>query len=488
MVCPDFQYDPYGRSGLGLSQGQSGLNYPFVLPSEDIRYLLADFFLAFEDEGDYDPAVPKFSGPYTIAWMYGLGCLETAAPDWTPTPTHDVDLIVKDSTGAIVFDSTTVEDFTSFDWGPAWRIYEWFSTTAICRLVVHTKWNPETTQPLPRNYDEHILPENGLLNDRAVVKLPKRVRSLSAVLDTISRQATDLVAGYNVRIDVEQVPFRSGGRSETRLVFNAIPGEGQGRYDDCGVAVDYIRRINGVSPTSTGEFLFVAKDCMFTRTPMEQTSVDPVRFRPQYETDPLAPHLLLGNDCGRCCECDDFVQLANDIHTERDLYQDIGDSVSQARELYIQNRETWIKKTKCYRTPLRLTLVAQTGAYIDVVGQYINQTDQCLRDLALTFACTSDPEATPDPKTVKYATLRDTSIPKKKNQQYTMDGTWGEFKAYWDSVKPGDTVRVRFRLQFPNNGVAADSVPYALTVALSAALGNYDPAGPLTKSATLNSV
>ena len=182
---------------------------------------MADFFLAFEDEADYDSSLIKFAGPYSIAWIYGLGCIEVTAPDWAPTPTHDADLVVKDANGAVVFDSTTADSFRAADWGPAWRIYEWFTETSVCRLVMHTQWNPETTQPLPRNYNDHILPENGRLNDRAVVKLPKRVRSLTAVLDTLSRQSLDFSAGYNMRIDASPVAFSDGARHETRLIFNA---------------------------------------------------------------------------------------------------------------------------------------------------------------------------------------------------------------------------------------------------------------------------
>lgn len=488
MVCPAFQYDPYGRSGLGLSQRQSGLNYPFVLPSEDIRYLLADFFLAFEDAADYDSTETPAAGPYAIAWIYGLGCLEVTAPDWAPTPTHDVDLVVKDANGRTVFDSTTADDFLAADWGPAWRIYEWFAEDVVCRIVVHAMWNPETTQPTPKDYDDHILPENGRLNDRAVIKLPKRVRSLTAVLDTINRQSLDLAAGYNMRIDAVPLGYRDGKRHETQLIFNAIPGEGDGRYDDCTDAVAYIRRINNVSPTATGELLFAAKDCMYVRTPLEQVDADPPTYRPQYENDPLASHLEVGNDCGRCCECDDFVQLASDIRIERGRYQSIADTVNQSRTIYGESRTSWIARTKCYRTPLRLTLVPQTGAYIDVVGQFVHQGDECLHDLELAFNLSATPELDADPSLVKYATLRDTSLPRERNQQYTMDGSWPTYKAYWDAVQPGDTVRVRFRLRFPHNGHSLDMEPYAVTAELSSADGNGTANGPLKKTATLNSV
>jgi hypothetical protein len=484
MACPDFQYDPLGRSGVGLSQG-SGLDYPFLAPTDDIRYLLADLYFGFEDEGDYDADIPHSVAPYSVAYLYGLGCIENGAPEWTPTPTHAADIILKDAGGNIVFDSTTVADFAEYDWGPAWKIYEWYDETRVCRLAVHTAWSPETTQPTPRNYNVHILPEDGRLNNRAVHRLPKRVRSVSAVLDTISRQAFDLQAGNNIELLVAPAVFLDGGRAETRITINVVPGKGTGVYDDCGEPVQYIRRINDVAANKYGEFFFVASECLYVRTPLEVVTTSPLVLRPKYAEDPLAPHLEIGNDCGRCCDCNDFVALAYDMNDLAGTFREIGQTVDAALVLYQENRTRWIEGTDKFRSTLRLTLVPQSGPYIDIAGQYLNLTENCTPPVTLTFAVSVVPALAEDsyePQLTKNATRISTSVPKCTNQPYTMGGGWGTYTAVFDGVNPYDSASVRFRLQFPGGGLDGDGVPYAVTVRLT------DGSTVLTKAATLNSI
>lgn len=116
MSC-DPIYTPDGRRGIGVNQPQSGLDYPLIAPSADIQYLLADFYLAYEDTAQ------EFVHPLRVKWLYGVGCAPNTAPSWAPTPTHAADILIVDATNRTVFNSTTlgpdtgIARFASWCWG-----------------------------------------------------------------------------------------------------------------------------------------------------------------------------------------------------------------------------------------------------------------------------------------------------------------------------------------------------------------------------------
>jgi hypothetical protein len=150
VECAAFAYASFGRKGIGVTQPISGTDFPLVEPSEDVRYLLADFQLDYPDPADYDSAVEAFKPPFRLAWMYGFGCDPSTIPansssslseslgsestdEFPPIPTHGIDIVVFDDDGRTVFDSTTAEDFTARDWGPRLRIYNWGASNVSCR-------------------------------------------------------------------------------------------------------------------------------------------------------------------------------------------------------------------------------------------------------------------------------------------------------------------------------------------------------------------
>jgi hypothetical protein len=68
MSCPPTAYSAYGRRGIGVIQPQSGLDYPFVQPSDDVRYLVSDFYLAYEDD-------ETTTLPLRISQITGAACV-----------------------------------------------------------------------------------------------------------------------------------------------------------------------------------------------------------------------------------------------------------------------------------------------------------------------------------------------------------------------------------------------------------------------------
>lgn len=459
-------YDPRGREGLGVVQPNGGIDYPLVAPSDDIRELIADFFLSYEDPSTLDGGV-RYTKPFSIAWLYGVG--ETVnAPLDAPTPTHNVDLIITDADDRVVFDSTEATSFDEYVWGDVYEIYVWEDPVQVCRLVVHTAW-PPTGDITPHEYDLHILPTDGRLDDRTLARLPKRVRTLTVVLDDLGSVANiDLQAGENVDLQVADPILTDGKRRENVISISVDP---RSEYSDCSDQEVYLSRINGVAPDTAGHFLLAADGCYYFRRPMTLASVSPRLMVPAINLNPLAGQMQFGNDCGPCCVCGDFVDTALQMNRLGVAYTTIGATVMSARELYHENRQRWLDSSACrLQTPLRIVMLAQGGPYIDIVGQFCNQTDECKTDVAMVFNLSAVPTATG--VTIVCSGTRIWNS--RGAEPYTLAGAYPTYTAYWDSVNPGSSVKVQFRLEFPDGGIGAGDAPFAVTAVVTGTAAGVD--------------
>lgn len=495
MACDPHEFDPRGRQGIGVAQPQSGIDYPLVRPSDDIRDLIADLWFSYDDPADYDSGEVPLVAPFEIVWLYGIGCVTNTPPAWAPTPTHSADIVIRDATGRLAFDSTTAS-FDSTDWSDAWRIYEWKSDSAVCRLVCHTKWSAEGNSPEPRFYNLHIEPLSARITERAVVRNPKRVKSLSVVLDTLTDTRVDFQCGYNFDMSVRSAGFKPGKRNETVITMSAEPGKGIGRFDDCAGSELYLRRVNSVGGDTYANLMLSGTDCMYVRQPTVLVSTEPRVVITAIQDNPTAAHLQVGDDCGPCCDCDDFISLAEDMNNLRDDYVDLGNTVMRNRTLYHSNRDRWLAGAACREVkPIRVAVLAQTGPYVDIAGQFCNQSGNCRTNIALVFTLSTTPEdfSVEAVELVCGGTLITTSIPKETNVPYVLQGGYPVYTALWDTVNAFDSVKVRFRLRLPNGGVSTLSSPYAITVALTA-LENGNPIKhngvtiTANKTITLNSI
>lgn len=483
-------YDPYGRQGIGVAQPLSGIDYPLAQPSSDIRELVADFFLSYEDPATFGEG-DAYTHPFHIKWLYGVGATVNSAPGWAPSPVHGVDILIVDDDDVTVFDSTTATTYRDYAWGDVYHIYEWDDGTQVCRLVVHTAW-PPTGDVTPHEYDLHLAPENGELEERTLSRLPKRVRSIRVVLDEFTHeQNIDFTCGNNINIAVEDPVLAQGRRRTNRITFNADPGTGTGKYSNCEENISYVARINGVAPDAHGNLAMAATGCYYLRQPTTIVSTSPRRSVPAILLNPLAGHLQLGNDCGPCCRCDDMIDAALRMNELRDDYAAIATTVNYARNLYHENRDRWLLAAACREVrPLAVGVFAQNGPYVDIVGQFCNQTSACLGDLELIFTLSSVPSGTP---TIVCGSTRIWETSPPQVVPYTLAGTWPTFHAYWDSVQAFSAAKLQFRLMFPGGGLDT-GVPYAVTTELTAKIGGEyvrDSSNNLitsTRTATLNAI
>lgn len=391
MDCPDFIYTPQGRQGIGVIQPQSGLDYPLVQPSEDIRYLLADFYLSYDDRGEYFDDTLSTEFPLRIKYLLNVGCEPNDLPAGAPLPTHEADIVIVDARETEILNTATVDAVcTVRNWGADYKIYEWLTADATCRLVVHTTW--KTGEPAPQNYLQHLQPNNAVLDARTIEKLPKRLRSLKVR----QRSGTVINGPY-----VGNIRFKNNYNTElvvadttvnnflvnTRVTLSAVAGSGAGYFPVCGEGYDEetnepipqpIKTINGVAPTPPGDFFVAGNDCIYVRRP---TVLNDLALRPSSTADQV-----VGADCSPCCACSDYVGTALYMNQLRDDYKLIGERVKEVKLIHEANIDKWNDKRDCsISNPLKLILVPQCCPLVDVVLMVCNPCQECYPPTTLTL-------------------------------------------------------------------------------------------------------
>src|SRR5690606_31229895 len=103
-------------------------------------------------------------------------------------------------------------------------------------------------------------------------------------------------------------------------------------------------------------------------------------------------HLQLGNDCSPCCDCEDYIAVAEYTNGIRAQYAAVGTRPSAARDSYHATRARRMAAAACReQRPLRIQLVAQICPFVDIAVQYCNQTGECHRNVQLSVATSTTP-------------------------------------------------------------------------------------------------
>jgi hypothetical protein len=469
MSCPDFSLSSFGRRGIGVIQPQSGLDYPFVAPTPDIRYLVADFFLSYDDPAEYDGG-NTFTPPLRIKYLYNVGCEENTPPAGFPTPrtANEADIVVVDADDRVVFDST-VGAVTAAEeaWSADYKIYRWQNSSSTCALVAYTTW--AATDDDKRNHAKYLAPANAILEARAVYKMPRRLKTLRVQSGgTTSSPISGLVNfrnGYNTTL-VAAAPVVNNFRINTPVVFNAVAGTGLGKYQNCGTdetgeAVQPIRKINGI-PTTTGDFLLSGTDCVWSRRPTLRTN-----------DNGLNPsgvvHQQIGADCPPCCECSDYVDTALYMNQVQSQYMLIGERVNDVKLYHEQNVARWLDQRLCSVNPLKLLLVPQRCPYMDIVLMLCNPCQDCVLSSRLTLTLTptiTSPATLVCGYTAFYAAgINGRPIPITETQ---LAGS-SSFSAQFPIIRGGGTAYLKFRVKFQERS------QYVIDGALTANLNTGEP-------------
>ena len=469
-------FEPFGRRPIGVSQmpGQGGWNFPIVFPSADIDQLIADAWLAYEDDSN------DFELPFRINWLYGFGEDPVAVPI-TPVNTHDAEIV--DANGDTVFNTLDGGTFDSWIWADRLLILEWVQNNNVLRIVYHIAWGLEDT---PRTYDEYIEPVSSTLDARVVWQYPRRVNTLRVGLTSLQEETIEFQNGYNMNIVANTPNLVDGERRETVITFNAPPGGGNlGRFGPgCDDSVfPPIRRINNIGPADRGNFIMDATGCYRIQRPVQE-----VLTEGEIRDIQIRNHTLqITNDCGPCCECDDFINVWEAIRRLRNRYAALVADAQEVRDLYHANRERYQKSQDCrLNDRLRVVVSPVCPDELGVAVGYCNNSEDCLQNVVIHMSFqymdgTSSPctkgevtgqggDAAGDPiaavttpmlrEVACQSTFRTGNTNPDSNkgtsggasssarQFYKLGGEWPHFWAHWDAVEPGGMAAVTFRLRF----------------------------------------
>lgn len=464
--------------GVGVVQPESGLDFPFVNPSDDIKYLIADFYVSVDDPGNYGTR-PKFQPPFLLKCLYGIGTAENTPPHNAYPPVHAVDIVVCDSNNVAVFDTTRNSAvLTVTPWGDDYVLYKWVRGGGqdglnVCSMLLYASTAVVDGQPRPA-YEKYLTPQNAVLDARAVYIMPKRLLSIRVGEGgTRIKGKINFQNGYNTEIatgDATATDFVTN----TAVVFSAAAGGGLGKYPSCfddsapehAVTAVPITKINGVS-AATGDFLLAAADCLYARRPTvkQGENVFPAPVV-------LDGHMSLGADCAPCCQCQDYVDLANKINQYGSQYANIGLRVDDVKNIHEQNISKWLTQRDCgIHRPLRLLLVAQRCPYLDVVAMVCNPCTDCLysKNLRLELEPAIGTEA--HGEIVKgYTALFTADVNGRPiSIERTTSGRKTVFTIPFRTIKASDSGYVRFRVKF------STKKEYAVTGLLTGTLTDDTP-------------
>lgn len=461
--CPPEVIDELGRIGIGVNQPPGyALIYPLVDPTPDIQYLLADVQLTYEDPADYNSELTAYQWPLSIASIYGLGCIAADRPFFAPGPVHPVDILIVDANGRPVFDSTLANYYYQRTWGPRLELYEWRTATAVLRLQSYTVWSPDNT-PAFHHYRKWIAPgAGGILDSRTWYRLPKRVKSLLVGNTLLVGAAIDFTAGYNTALTPRALPAKPGQIAYKQLIVDAAPGDGLGTYPGCIAPERDILTINDVSPNQYGDFLLAATDCYWIRQPSVLVANNP-------RSALLTPAALeIGNDCGPCCTCDDFLTVYNQLAQVAGRYQSIGKAAQQVRSNLQSLVATFKQVAQCVQNnPLQLQMLSATCGLIQVNAQFANTSDVSVGPVTLSLAFGNDDNAIGiDPNCGTLPAIQSFSVFARDScppafHKATLTGSYPNVRYTWPTVRPRDYVSIRFVIQVAN--AASSSVFATLT-------------------------
>lgn len=465
-----------GRAGVGVVQPQSGLDYPLVAPTEDVRYLIADFELSFDDLGEYG-AGPKVVPPLKIKYLYNVGCVDYGRPEGFPTPRNadKADIQIVDSAGTVVFDTFAGGTGDSIkDWGADYKLYSWKKSNQICSLLAYKTWQPDAYKngegPRRRNYDKYLAPVNAQIDSRAVYKMPKRLRSLSVKsspnCNTVCGPYTGRISfrnGFNTTLTTADTTINNF-RVNTAITFSAIAGSGAGKYSSCpdtSIVAQSITKINGATAPG-GDFVIAATDCLWAKKPTTRPAGAAYVI-----PSPTVPQQIGGN-CGPCCKCEDYAAAAEEINRVQAFYVQIGDRVNNVKFQHEANIERWLAQQSCSINPLKLLLVPQRCPYMDVVAMICNPCQECINNSLITVSLTPREVASAEVvagKTAMYAkgvNGRPVAITKTTTVNQQTGRITTQFSAPFNQITAGANAYLQFRVKFSVKG------PYTIDGTLTA--------------------
>jgi len=323
-----------------------GTNYPFTTPTV-LEGVVLDFYLSYDD--------PTCS--YVLPFRLSI---------------TDVTVTVFDANDVVVAEGVCTVGL-SRTWGTR-EVWEFISDPWVMRLVT-----------------VDFVDGDGILDARTYNRLPARVRSLRVGLLKLT-EALKFEAGYNISLTgTDTVERNDGGRFNTVINLDAIPGAGAGKLNGCDDVAPVVRKINRISPSCNGNFVIETDDCFRAQLPLLVSGGSGEARTAEYSADDLSGEeakaaLRLTSDCYPCCDCDYFVRTYKGLKRVRSRWFDAANVLEQVRDTYEENRARWMESRQCrLDNPARLVTSTAGNCKNVIGGSYCNGTTCCLSALELRF-------------------------------------------------------------------------------------------------------
>lgn len=390
-------------------------------------------------------------------WEAGIGSGEIDIPS--------IRIVIEDEDGQIVFDTDGIVPVFRA-WGTDRFVILWTDEVIGCLQIVIRNSEP------PADVSERLR-----LDARTYNRAPNQLMSLANRLGV-----TELIAGYNMRIDVEPLSVVDGQRRQTRIVFNAVPGAGEGRFSDCGEVVSPIRRIGGRTAGNDGNFILDADGCFRLQRPVTIFEDDDGRFAQYGDLDlsgEQAQHAIqISSDCGPRCPDSYYIRVHRGMLRMWDRWKQAAEAIEQVRDDYKTIKARWDLQRACrLGNPIKLVISPEKGCKFTIGGLLCNTTNVCLQAVEIRFQVEVLDHGTPIGATgspCSQATIKGSFT--EGQEAYDIGGTWPQYFANFPYASSQDSSSVRFRVCVPGC-TSTQSLRVTMTVHGPDVIGaeNYEP-------------
>ena len=300
-------------------------------------------------------------------------------------------------------------------------------------------------------------------------------RHVSAIRVGLTRMQGNLVLteGFNFRMLRTEVDNLDGGRRKVQLEMRANAGDGLGRQPGCENEAVVIKRINGVEGTDGGDFTIDPVGCYWFKRPNETITTSPrsvsllaedlsvvgdeygidlnqllefssittvAGLRTALENPENMMQLL--NQCGPCCECDDYVRVYRALKRVYERYKSLGGRAEDVRDQHALNIARWESQADCRRlNPVRMILRPQLGGKLAIGASHCNLTECCVQSVVLRLTFEGFEDGAPMPADPDLAfrcerTKRRGTDTGYEEVDYVMAGTYPIYDTIYDFADP----------------------------------------------------
>lgn len=367
-----FQFSPFAGQRISVDQPQGGSNYPFRYGEVDdeLTRLVADFYFMHPSS-----CVPLL--PIKLVYLYGFGDpMDPATPPvGFPAGVHRYDVIVADSSGAVLFDTTAATIFSQSNWGDRLTVVEWKLDDKIARMVATSAYHdPAEIVSRPK----YIIPSQANLHTRVLEPALPRVTQIQIGTTLTSAPSLRFRAGHNVLLGVTAVTVGDGARFMDSLTIHGDVGAGDGLQPaDCQTTRLPAYSINGIKPTASGAISLNGDGCYRVDQAILGTDTS-------NNLIPVPNSLQIQQLCVPCCSCEQFVDLYRATGNEWTRLKAAGFSLETTRNFYKDGVDRYNAAIACHKAnPITLQLEAFCSCRFGVAVAFCGWEEACVKLLEL---------------------------------------------------------------------------------------------------------